>query len=134
MVLRFYFQAESPSSGRFTALGVYLLTSLFIVVAGFLEFAFILFLKKHYQKQVKNERELLKCKNYRNGKANGNNANEDEILIDPQIIIQNCWANNIEISNDTSERIRKIDTIALFIFGVFFFLFNAIYFIGLIFG
>ena len=133
MVLRFYFQAESPSSGRFTALGVYLLTSLFIVVAGFLEFAFILFLKQHHQKQVKNERELLKWKNYWNGKANGNNANEDKILIDPQIIIQSCWANNLEISNDTSERARKID-ITFFIFVVFFFLFNVIYFIGLIIG
>lgn len=50
------FQAESPSSGQFTALGIYLLASLFFVVLGLVEFACVLYLhqcnEKHLRKSL----------------------------------------------------------------------------------
>ena len=47
------FQAESPSSGKFTAIGIYLLTCLFFVVAGFIEFAIVLQLQRFNEKVTK---------------------------------------------------------------------------------
>ena len=49
-----YFQAESPASGNFTALGIYLCTCLFFVVASFLEFAILLALKNSYRSRRTN--------------------------------------------------------------------------------
>ena len=55
----FIFQAESPASGRFTALGFYLLTSMFFVVIGIIQFAYIIHLchiKKKRRYGVKGSR------------------------------------------------------------------------------
>ena len=52
------FQVESPSSGEFTALGIYLLTSLFLVVASFIEFIFVLHLHQRNEKHLQKQKEL----------------------------------------------------------------------------
>lgn len=47
------FQAESPSSGQFTALGIYLLASLFFVVLGLVEFACVLYLHQCNERYIR---------------------------------------------------------------------------------
>ena len=63
-----YLQASSPSSGTFTALGVYLLTGLLFVVGSFLEFALVLSLKQRW-----NQTRLV---NYNMLPSQGNQANK----------------------------------------------------------
>ena len=53
MISTILFQAESPSSGKFTAIGIYLLTCLFFVVAGFIEFAIVLQLQRYNDELMK---------------------------------------------------------------------------------
>ena len=112
-------QAESPSSGRFTALGVYLLTSLIFIVVGFLEFAFMLLLQQQKEKQLQKQRrklsKLMEWKDYWNGAAKSTEIGD------------------IGIENDMcsirrpSAIIRQIDVIGFFVFGALYILFNAIY-------
>ena len=45
------FQRESPSSGKFTALGVYSLACLFFVVADFVQFAFSLYFFQYNERK-----------------------------------------------------------------------------------
>merc|ERR1712088_1027336 len=77
-------QAESPSSGKFTALGIYLLTSLIFIVAAFIEFAFILLLQQRNDKQLQNQHQLWKWKHYWNGSTRSNemqdNSMDNEII------------------------------------------------------
>ena len=104
------FQVESPSSREFTALGIYLLTSLFLIVASFIEFSFVLHLhqrnEKHLQKQ-KEFRSWMLCIAKISPKENENS------------MFYNYGKPLFNIS--------KIDRLA-FTFGVvFFFLFNVLY-------
>ena len=46
----FVFQGDSPTSRQMTALGVYLLTSLFFVVGGMAEFAVLIFMLRRSEK------------------------------------------------------------------------------------
>merc|ERR1712224_898319 len=94
-------QAESPSSGRFTALGFYLLTSIFFVVIGMIQFAFILHLY-HI-----NEKHLLQTK------RNGVKCSIEEI--------------SLKIKRKNEKRLfnlRRIDTIALNVVASSFIIFN----------
>ena len=107
-------QAESPSSGKFTALGVYLLASLFFVVAGFIEFAFVLQLERYNEKsQAPPMKKIIK-----NGKINS---------ID--LTLTDNTENSTMAPHHGKQRfdLRKIDQYAFLIGGVSFLLFNAVY-------
>ena len=108
-------QAESPSSGKFTALGIYLLTNLIFIVGAFIEFAFILLLQQHNEQQVQRQKQLWKWKNYWNGSTKSNEMQEN--------FMENEIFNNLIPTYD----IRKIDFTGFYAFGALYLLFNAIY-------
>ena len=112
----FIFQKESPSSGKFTALGVYLLTSLFFVVAGFIEFAFVLHLHHINEQQLQKQKATSKCKGCSNDKAASDH------------IVNNFVSNNKPgLVTNVMFDIKKIDIIAFVIGLVLYFLFNVVY-------
>ena len=98
------FQAESPASGNFTALGIYLCTCLFFVVASFLEFAILLGLKNSYR-----SRRVTRMR--QNGfKRPNTNQNFDENYDEEFIAF-----------------IYRIDIISLLLFACMFGIFNTFY-------
>lgn len=52
MLKHLNFQAESPSAGQFTALGIYLITCLSLVVAAMIEFAILLHLLRSSEERA----------------------------------------------------------------------------------
>ena len=114
IISRSFLQKESPSSGKFTALGVYLLTSLFFVVTAFVEFAFVLYLNHQNEKQVEIHANAIEANNE---KKNGVQENVNHL------------SNGIPLVFSKKRRfdIKKIDLIA-FIIGVMIYItFNIIY-------
>ena len=101
MLYLFVFQAESPASGNFTALGIYLVSCLFFVVAAFIEFAALLALQNSYGTK-RRRRARIKCEEV-NRKVQENYDEE--------------FANVI----------YKIDMASLFVFASMFALFNSLY-------
>ena len=105
------FQGESPSSGKFTALGFYLLASLFFVVSNFVEFAIVLYLCQCNEKKCNRKLQSFKKKpNINNG-----TANENEI---------SC----IYGSKPTYD-VRSIDRVSFAVASLLFLLFNIFYWI-----
>ena len=111
------FQAESPSSGKFTAIGVYLLTCLFFVVAGFIEFAFVLQLQQYNEKHLRRRKSSKKFEGYRYGNPRSCcNYNSGRNEIEEIYFIKTPVFN-----------VRKIDIIAFCVVGMLFLFFNVIY-------
>jgi len=63
LIIYFAFQGDSPTSRQITALGVYLLTSLFFVVGGMAEFAILIFMLRRSEKLSCNKCKLDSGKN-----------------------------------------------------------------------
>jgi len=114
-------QAESPSSGKFTALGMYLLASLFFVVAAFIEFACVLQMERY------------------NGVAQIISGETTRLLKNGDIttttIVQQDYDKRSNSNIDQPRfDLRKIDRIAFVVGGLMFLLFNLVYwFVFLIF-
>ena len=94
-----------------------MLTSLFFVVAGFIEFAFVLQLHQYNEKQQKKQETVSKWKSYKNGTltTNINELNQ----------IENGGINII----DPVYNVRKLDIVAFSVVGAMFLLFNIIYWV-----
>ena len=120
------FQVESPSSGEFTALGIYLLTSLFLIVASFIEFFFVLHFHQRNEKHLQKQKELRSWKYHVNWSRNSG-ENQGNICY---IVTISPKANENTMFYNYGEplfNISKIDRLA-FTFGVvLFFLFNVLY-------
>ena len=100
------FQAESPSAGQITALGVYLLASLFFVVIGLMEFACVLYLHQY------NERHLtIPFESYQ---RKMNHVNQS----------QNDNGSMVYLNGKPTFDILAIDRLAFAVVGTFFLLFN----------
>ena len=99
--ISFAFQAESPTSGTFTALGIYLCSCMLFVVAAFIEFAVLLVLQNSYDTR-RRQRARMRF-NKVNRKAQ---ENYDEEF--PNVIY-------------------KIDMVSLFVIAFIFALFNLLY-------
>jgi hypothetical protein len=106
-----------------TALGIYLLISLFFVVGGMIEFAILLFLLRRsenssYGKEISN--------NFAN-KIDARNENEYN---DDRRNARNSNSSTAAFKNDSFEFIicaRKIDFIATIVFPITYSVFNIIY-------
>ena len=134
-----YFQASSPSSGTFTALGVYLLTGLLFVFGSLLEFALVLLLKQCWDQTSLVDYNILH--------SQGNQANRtfwktrgkrdcatigkgQQKLIDPHMIMLGSLLHNIKSNTDDTCKISQaVDTCAFYVFGILFLIFNCIYWI-----
>ena len=103
-------------------MGVYLLTSLIFIVAGFIEFAFILLLHQHNENVVQRKKQLSTWKEYWNGSTNPNHVYDS--------VIENGTANSLIPVFNT----RKIDVAGFFVFGVLYLLFNVAYWSIYLFG
>ena len=125
----FCFKSASPSGDRLNALGIYLLTSLFFVVAGMIEFAIVLLLKQHYETKsacMKKEMDQTNKKIFdriwhieQDAKKDNRNLDEEQGNIVP-IIIQ-------PDKKDTKISPNGIDTAALFTFPTLYIAFNSVY-------
>ena len=113
-----YFQAESPTSGNFTALGIYLCTCLFFVVASFLEFAILLTLKNSYRSRKGLEMERIRMELIRK-----------ERRLRRTNRIRPATERNFEenFDDEFNSFIYRIDIISLFIFSCMFAVFNIFY-------
>ena len=136
MESKLYSQAASPSAGQFTALGIYLLICLRVVVGAMIEFAVLMYKKRKSEHTVLGEmanleKDLINLKSWnRNVQAwneaivVGNisesvlNFDKQEARLDETIIKERrkflCESN-------------KIDYIALFVFALLFLNFNVVY-------
>ena len=93
-----------------------MLTSLFFVVAGFIEFAFVLHLHHQNEKQWQKQKTTTKCNECTNDKSTpGSNINN---LVSSK---KACRVTNVKFN------IKKIDLIAFVIGAVLYFLFNVVY-------
>ena len=113
------------------ALGIYLLVSLFFVLATMVEFAIVLVLARFYPKtddkddQKKNENTKTRKRSFKklwsHSKISSSLVNIKHAEVSPIIKVKNT---NRIICSFT----EKMDFIALFIFMFIYFLFNCVYF------
>ena len=85
------FQAESPSSGKFTALSFYLVTSLLFLVGVFIESIFMLHLQQTNEERALIQNYLSKWKSLIGKRSNKNLSNDKATL--SLIFAQNVWKN-----------------------------------------
>ena len=104
-------QANSPSSGTFTALGIYMLASLFFVVLGLVQFSFVLHL---HQRNTIRER--------KKNRLHQEDVNGERLIPKEHTDLPFCKA-----VGPSQYNIRKIDRAAFYITGLLFLLFNALY-------
>ena len=117
----YLFQRESPSPGKITALGIYLIASLFFVVIGFIEFAFILHLIQRNEKQQdSNQSSESTCKTDDTDKA----------------ALELLMVNNIKYTTKDKNilvkpkyDVKKIDFIAFEVGTFLYVLFNVVYWV-----
>ena len=121
------FQAESPSSGKFTALSFYLVTSLLFLVSVFIESIFMLHLQQTNEERELIQKYRLKRKSLIRKRPN-NNLSSDKS--------SRKYSNNSLNGDKSVDRyvayyrdvnIKKVDFYAFCISGSFFFVFNIIY-------
>ena len=116
----FIFQAESPSSGKFTALALYLVTCLLFLVGVFIESIFILHEQQGNEEKMEMELTIAKWK-LAAGKISNNDLKTDKAV---QTNIQTKPKSKIMRTD-----IKKIDIYAFIISAALFFVFNIIYWI-----
>ena len=97
---------------------MYLLTSLFFVVAAFVEFAFVLHLHHQNERHMQSQKPSVhKCDGCSNGKTTSEqNVNNDR---------SNEKTNSFRLKYD----IKKIDVVAFIVGAVFYVVFNIIYWV-----
>ena len=113
----FIFQAESPSSGKFTALALYLVTCLLFLVGVFIESIFIL----HEQQgnEEKMEMEIVIARWKLAARKGSNNVLKDDKAVET----------STKKTKSMKTDIKKIDIYAFIISAAMFFVFNLIYWI-----
>ena len=133
-----YFQAASPTSGSFTAIGIYMLICLFFVTSAIMEFAFLLVL--YVNSKSKNERRSSSVKSTKE-KVNLQHSTE---FAKPTLNVELDKTGNVEyqLNNKSNEvqhglnldqsklflkEAKKIDRISLIAFNTLFVIFNFIY-------
>ena len=105
-----FFQEQSPSSGTITALGIYILASLFFVVIGWIEFAVVLYLNR--------------CNKDLKQKETHSQENDFKL----EAFLANKTASVEFLGKDeTLFNIRRIDKAALYCNTFIFLLFNLFY-------
>ena len=133
-----YFQASSPTSGSFTALGIYMLICLFFVTSAIMEFAFLLLLYANFKSKnewrssnVKSTKEMVELQNSTEStkptlkvelEKTGNVENQ---LNNKSNEIQHGL--KIDQSNRFLKEAKRIDRISLITFNTLFVLFNFLY-------
>ena len=113
----FIFQAESPSSGKFTALALYLVTCLLFLVGVFIESIFILHEQQGTEEKMEMELTIAKWK-LAAGKISNNVLKADKSV-----------QTNTTKTKKMNTNIKKIDIYAFIISAAMFFVFNIIYWI-----
>ena len=121
------FQAESPSSGKFTALSFYLVTSLLFLVSVFIESIFMLHLQQTNEERALIQNCLSKWKSTIN-KRSDNNLSSDKSARKYSINSSNGDVSvERHVAHYRDVNIKKIDFYAFCISGSFFFVFNIAY-------
>ena len=117
------FQAESPSSGKFTALSFYLVTSLLFLVGVFIESIFMLHLQQTNEERTMIQFYLLKWKSTIRKRSNNNLSNDNS----SRKYSNNSFNGDISDVRYRNVDIKRVDFYAFCISGSFFFVFNIIY-------
>ena len=105
------FQANSPSSGTFTALGLYMLASLFFVVIGLIQFSCVL----HFHQ----------CNSIRQRKKR--KSREEDMNGDTLMPREDGSHPFYNATGPSQYNIRKIDRAAFYVTGLLFLIFNTLY-------
>ena len=135
LISSFDFQSESPSTSKLNNLGVYLLVSLYFVVAALLEFAVVLLVQRNLDAKLEGTGCRQIEKSARNGKQKVSNIspmneNAEYKMFEPRPEETNpqdksngkvMRLDSIQLSTD------NIDTMACILFIVFYALFNLFY-------
>ena len=119
------FQAESPSSGKFTALSFYLVTSLLFLVGVFIESIFMLHLQQTNEERTMIQFYLLKWKSTIRKRSNNNLSSNNS----SRKYSNNSFNGDISDVRYRNVDIKKVDFYAFCISGSFFSVFNIIYWI-----
>ena len=132
-------QSESPSATTLNDLGVYLLVSLFFVVAALIEFAFVLLVQRKLNAKVgdihNKERKKLgrkeRQKSFEMSLTNGNAEHIPKVFeLNPEKS-QACDTSNGKQMKLVNMQLstENIDTMACILFILFYLLFNLFYWI-----
>ena len=113
----FIFQAESPSSGKFTALALYLVTCLLFLVGVFIESIFILHEQQGNEEKMEMEIAIARWKLA--ARKGSNNVLKDDKAVEA----------STKKTKSMKTDIKKIDIYAFIISAAMFFVFNIIYWI-----
>ena len=133
-----YFQAASPTSGSFTALGIYMLICLFFVTSAIMEFAFLLHLYANSKNKSERRSSNVKCT------KEMVNLQRSTEFAKPSLKVELDQTGNVECElNNTPNEVhgrlkidqsklflkdaKKIDRISLITFNTLFVIFNFLY-------
>ena len=130
--IRYHFQAKSPSAGQFTALGIYLLTCLLVVVGAMIEFAVLIHMRRSCEHKVLYENDSSEKIHRTNSKnhsslRNGNMTADSLLNIEKPVFLLEEAINKERRAFIYAS--HKIDSNALIIFGLLFSVFNCVYWI-----
>ena len=121
------FQAESPSSGKFTALSFYLVTSLLFLVGVFIESIFMLHLQQTNEERALIQNYLSKWKSLIGKRSNKNLSNDKSARKYSNNSLNGDISVHRYVAHYRDVNIKKVDFYAFCISGSFFFVFNIIY-------
>ena len=128
-----FFKSNNPSGANLNALGIYLLVSLFFVLATMVEFAVVLVLARFYpimeENNETNKKERSKQTRGRNLKKYFWSYSKTKAsLFNLQDAEKNRNVKEKITKSINCSLTEKLDFIALFIFMFIYFLFNCVYF------
>ena len=139
--ISFIFQAASPSAGQFTALGIYLLICLLVVVGAMIEFAILMYMRRKSEHKVltqmaQSERYLLNLKAWQQKISTWNEAMVSGASIGNSVMDDKTNPDKTD-KNDNVQKEKwkflcesnRIDYIALMIFAILFINFNVVYWV-----
>ena len=140
--ISFIFQAASPSAGQFTALGIYLLICLLVVVGAMIEFAILMYMRRKSEHKVltqmaQSERYLLNLKAWQRKISTWNEAMVSGTTLGNSVLDQDKSDPDKLDKDDNVKKERwkflcesnRIDYIALLIFAILFINFNVVYWV-----
>ena len=135
-------QAASPSAGQFTALGIYLLICLLVVVGAMIEFAILMYMRRKSEHKVltqmaSSERYLLNLKAWQQQISSWNEAMVTENAARNSVLDKDIPNSDKIDKNDNVQKEKwkflcesnRIDYIALLIFAILFTNFNIVYWV-----